>query len=309
MPKSNEKSLIAVTGATGNIGLVATAELLSKGFRVRAIGRSAAKLQALKTKGAEIFEGSLDDVDAMTEAFTATTGVFLMIPPNMTTPDFRGYQNKVGEALAKAAVKAKVRHIVNLSSMGAHLSAGTGPIIGLHDQEERLNSLQLAVEHLRPVFFMENHLFAIGVIKALGVYGNPVNGDVPMSQIATRDIGAFAAARLAQGPGEGNIVTELFGPRDISMIESARILGAAIGKPDLKFVQFPYDEARKGMIGAGMSANMADGMIELDRGFNEGTLRTTQKRSASNTGKTTLEQFAKTFKEIYEAQREPASIK
>jgi uncharacterized protein YbjT (DUF2867 family) len=304
MAQTNGKTLIAVTTATGNIGHVVAEQLLKKGLRVRAIGRTAGKLEALKAQGAEIFEGSMDDAASMAQAFQGASGAFLLIPPNMQAPDVRAYQNKVGETLANAAVKAGIRHIVNLSSVGAHLEKGTGPIVGLHDQEERLNALSIPVVHLRPAYFMENHLHAIGIIKAKGIYGNPLSGDHAFSQIATHDIGLFAAEQLAAGPkNQGKTVLGLFGPRDYSMVESAKILGTAIGKPDLKYTQFPYEDGRKGMISMGLSVSMANAYIEMLRAFNEGKVLSTEKREPANTGKTTLEQFARTiFKNAYGSQ-------
>jgi hypothetical protein len=78
------------------------------------------------------------------------------------------------------------------------------------------------------------------------------------------------------------------------MAEVTTALGRAIGKPDLRYVQFPYDEARKGMVGAGLPAGMADLYVEMSRGFNEGAIRSTQPRSAATTTPTTIDTFAAT---------------
>ncbi len=300
---ANSKALIAVTGATGHIGRVASERLLEKGFRVRAVGRTAAKLESLKAKGAEPFQGSVEDSAAMAKAFEGAAAAFLLIPPHMTTTDLRGYQKKVAETMTKAAAKAGLKHVVVLSSIGGHLPGGTGPIAGLHDLEALASGLDASTIALRPPYFMENHLGAIGLIKGMGAYGSPMGSDYPFPQMATRDIGIFAADALADLDTKGHSVVELFGPRDLSLADSAKVLGAAIGKPDLKCVRFPYEDARKAMVGMGLSDSMAAGYIEMIQAFDQGKIRSTQSRGAANVGKTTLEEFARTtFRAAFEAQ-------
>jgi hypothetical protein len=77
------------------------------------------------------------------------------------------------------------------------------------------------------------------------------------------------------------------------MSEATRILGEAIGKPGLKYVQFSEDDARKAMTaGAGMSGSVVEAMLEMQRGFNAGIIRPTRERSVESTT-TTLESFSK----------------
>ncbi len=295
--------MYAITGATGNTGKRIAEALLAKGERVRVIGRSAERLKPLAEHGAEPFVASLDNVDAMTRALRGASAAYLLIPPAYAEPDFRGYQNRVGQALAEAVTAARVSHVVNLSSVGAHLAERVGPIKGLHDQEQRLNRLAgVHVLHLRPVSFMENTLFNVGLIKQAGINGTPLRADLAIPMIATQDIAAIATRRLLALDFSGKTTQELLGHREMSMVEATRIMGMAIGKPDLPYIQFPYEEAEKAMIGTGMSPNMACTFIEMYRAFNDAVLRPTEPRSAANTTPTSFEAFAKTFAAAYAAQ-------
>lgn len=278
----------AVTGATGHVGKAAAERLKTQGHEVRLVSRSAGV--------------SLEDVAALTRAFSGVDGVFLMIPPDFKAPDLRKRQNEFGEKLAEAARAAKVRRVVFLSSINGHLEDGTGPILGLHDMEERLNALGIIeLVHLRPTFFMENHLQGAGLIAQAGIFGAAFRPDLPCPMIATADIGAKAAELLVEEPFRQPRTRELLGPRGYTMTEVAQTLGAAIGKPDLKYAQFPYEDARKAMIGNGMSASYADALIELSRNFNEGKVWGAEKRSAQNTTPTTIERFAQeVFRPAYE---------
>jgi len=207
---------------------------------VRAVGREAKRLKALVELGAEGCIGEMQDTPFLTQAFHGAEAVFTLIPPTANEPDFRAYQNRIGESLAEAIEKSGVGFVVNLSSLGAHLPAKTGPIMGLRDHEERLNALKgVRSVHLRPTYFMENLLTGIPIIKGMGVMGSPLKPLLSLPMIATRDIAAAAAQILTSAPPKGGSVRELLGPRDYTLNEATAILGKAIGKPDLKYMQFP----------------------------------------------------------------------
>jgi len=293
---------IVITGATGNIGSRLSEALLARGEKVRVVGRSADRLKALAAKGAEPFAGSVEDETAMRHAFEGASAVFAMIPPNYAAPEARVYQNRVGNAYARALTASRVERVVSLSSVGAQHSSGNGPIAGLHDLEQRLDHIDgVAALHLRATFFMENFLWGIAMIKSMGIYGSPMKADLAVPMIATRDIAAAACEALANRAWSGKSTRELLGPRDITNREATRVLGAAIGKPDLAYVEFPYEDAEKAMIGMGMQPDWAAKAIEMYRGFNEGRVTATETRSKENTTPTTIEEFAATFAAAYAA--------
>ena len=74
----------------------------------------------------------------------------------------------------------------------------------------------------------------------------------------------------------------------------------AIGKPDLKYVQFPYEEALKGMMGAGLSKSVAESFVEMNKAFNEGIIKMPARTAETDTP-TTLEQFAQEFAQAYKS--------
>ena len=226
-----------------------------------------------------------------------------MIPPKYDAPDIVEYQNGIGEAIVAALENARVPRVVTLSSIGAHLFEGTGPVRGLHDLEKKLDRLGNAeVVNLRAAYFMENHLWNVPVIRERGVNGSPIRPDAPIPMVATKDIADEAARLLLAKTLSGHSVRYLLGPRDLTMTEATRILGRAIGMPDLRYIQFPEEEARKAMSGMGMSDSAVEALLEMYRGFNAGRIRPTQERNPSNTTPTTLEEFAGTvFAHSYRA--------
>jgi uncharacterized protein YbjT (DUF2867 family) len=142
---------------------------------------------------------------------------------------------------------------------------------------------------------MENLFWSIPVIKGMGVHGTPLRADLKIPMVATRDIGMKAAEFLDHSAFSGASAFEFAGPHDLTLVQATRILGQAIGIPELPHVQFPYEDAKKGMVGSGMKPHMADLMIEMNQAFNEGRLEPTQELTAEHRGKTTIEEFAKVF--------------
>jgi uncharacterized protein YbjT (DUF2867 family) len=292
---------IAVLGGTGQIGRELTQHLLGRGHEVRAIGRDAAKLSALQAQGAETHSADFLDATALTEAFRGADAVFAMVAPHYGADDFGAYQDKAGEAIARAVEKAGVKRLVNLSSIGASEPDGTGPIKGLHRQEKRLNALAgLSVVHLRPGYFMQNLFWAIHPIKSAGVLPDSIKGDLPLWMVSTSDI-ARKAADFFDKEFQGQTVFEFGGPKPYTMNEAAAALGKAIGKPDLKYVQISYDDHANAMKGAGMKPSISGLMVEMTRGMNEGKVRATQDMTDEHRGKTTLDSFAAVFAQAYKS--------
>ena len=285
--------LYVVCGASGHVGGGIASRLLDAKRKVRVVGRSAQHLAALEGRGAEVAVGSMEDPAFLAKAFQGAAAAFVLIPPNLTVREFRAYQLRVVGAVGKALESARVPRAMTLSSIGAQLAKGNGPIAQLHALEERLDGIpDLAVLHLRPGYFMENHLAGVGMVKGMGMYGSALRADLRIAQIATRDIGEAGARRMLALDWLGKGVLELQGPRDLSMAEATRALGRAIGKPDLAYVQFPYPDAKKGMLQAGLQEEMADLYVDMSRGFNDGIVKPTQPRSKETTTPTTIEAFA-----------------
>jgi uncharacterized protein YbjT (DUF2867 family) len=294
--------MIVITGATGKTGSSVAEGLIAKGQKVRVMGRDAAKLKGFTAKGAEAAVGDLGDRAFLIKAFKGSEAVYVLIPPNFGVADFRAYQKQIGESIVAAIKGSGVRHVVHLSSQGAHLPDRTGPIVGLHDQEERLNRLDgVNVLHLRPTYFMENLLMNIDLIKKMNIMGSAIRGNVKFAMIATKDIGAYASERLMKRDFSGKSVRDLLGQRDLSLDEAAVIIGKNLGKPDLKYMTFPYDDAEKGMVAMGLTPDLSRLYIEMSKALNDGLFAVNIPRTKENTTPTSIEEFADVFAKIYMA--------
>ncbi len=284
--------MFAVTGATGNTGGVITERLLAQGEKVHVIGRDTGRLARFVQKGAEAFAADVADAAALTRAFHGARAVYAMLPPNLASADVRGYQERVSDALASALGQASVTHVVVLSSVGADKAEKTGPVVGLHNLEQKLNGVaRLNAVYLRAGYFMENLLPQAEVIRNFGIVGGPLRADLRVPMIATRDIGAIAAEILQKREFVGKQARELLGQRDLDYKEAASLIGKAIGKPDLAYVQLPPQQLKPALNQMGMSANMADLLLEMAEALNSGHMVALEPRSGRNTTATSIETF------------------
>jgi uncharacterized protein YbjT (DUF2867 family) len=192
-------------------------------------------------------------------------------------------------------------HVVFLSSLGADVVEGTGPIAGLHAQEQRLRRLP-AVNALilRPAYFFENFFDTLGLVKHQGINGGPIAPDLSFPMIATRDIADVAARALRQRDWRGVVVRELLGQRDLTFAEATRIIGSRIGQPALPYVQFPYADFTASLVRMGVSPNVAGLYAEMARAVNEGRVKSRKGRRPENTTATRFEAFADTLAHAYQ---------
>jgi uncharacterized protein YbjT (DUF2867 family) len=281
-------AMYVILGASGNTGSIIANSLLLKGEKVRVVGRDAGRLQRFVDKGAEAFTADLNDAAAITKAFSGARAAYLLLPPVKS----RETQARESDALAKAVKESGLRYAVHLSSYGAQVPENTGPLVGLHASEEKLNAISgLNALHLRAGYFMENNLAAIGMIHGMGLVGNALLPDVKLPMIATRDVGNYAAQRLLHLDFSGKQTRELLGERDLSMTEVTAVIARGIGKPDLRYQQLSYDQVQQALIDLGVPPKGAALYVEMYKAINEQVVVALEPRSSENTTPTCFESF------------------
>jgi uncharacterized protein YbjT (DUF2867 family) len=292
--------MIVITGASGKTGSKTAEILLKSGNEVRVIGRSADHLQHLAALGAEVWVGDQGDGAFLTKALRGADAAYILIPPKMDAPDVREFYNVMGDVAVKAIHDAKVEKVVFLSSLGADRSEGTGPVLGLHDVEEKLRALKdVDIVFLRPGYFMENTLMNIGMIKGQKINGNSTRPDAPVLMVATADIAEKAAQLLSARSFVGHSVADLFGSR-ITYAEATALLGDAIGVQHLPYVQFSDADTVGALTSMGLSRSVAQSFVDLSHGIGEGKVTTTQIDAHKPNAPTDFNRFAiEVFAPVY----------
>lgn len=253
---------ITVTGSLGNIGRPLTQKLLAAGHRVTVVSSQASKKEAITALGATPAIGSITDVDFLSNAFTGADAVFIMIPPNFAATDYGAYTAASGNNYLQAVRNAGVRKVVLLSSIGAHLASGTGPISGLHGVEQLFNQLiDVSVTILRPGFFYTNFYGNMNMIRHMNILGSNNGAAQNLLMVHPADIADAAAAAL-QEDSKGNRIEYVISDEQTNA-SIATVLGSAIGKPDLPWVEFSDEDALNGMLQAGLPQPIAAMYTEM----------------------------------------------
>lgn len=288
---------IIITGSLGHISKPLTEELVQKGHAITVISSKAEKQKDIEALGATAAIGSLEDASFLTATFTGADAVYTMVPPNnYFDPNFdlMAYYRKLGKNYAAAIKQTGVKQTVNLSTFGAHLSKGNGILLGAHDVEQILNQLpeDVAITHMRPTSFYYNLFGYAQMIKAQGVIAANYGADDVIPWVSPIDIAAVIVEEL-ETPMNGRKVRYV-ASEELTGNETARILGEAIGKPDLKWILTTNEQTEQGLAAIGMNPKIAAGLAEMYAALHSGLLAEDYYRhKPAVMGKVKLRDFAK----------------
>lgn len=285
--------MIAVMGASGNVGGKVADVLLQDGQDVRVFGRSSERLEPLRRRGAEVVVGDAIRVDDVQMLFKDAVSGLVVLPDNVADPHYVANRSEMSRAITQALLDQRVGHVVFASSIGADRDRGVGPVAGLHELEGLLFGLEDAnVLSLRAAMHMEQNLLGtIPMIKEQKVNGGIIKSDLRFPMIATIDIANRAARHLVKRDFVGHSVETILGPEDVTMNEVTIALGAALGMPNLPYVEFPADGVKASLLGAGMSEEVASLLVEMQLAVNEGRMMDEVQRTAETNTPTRVDEF------------------
>lgn len=286
---------ITILGSLGNIGKPLAQKLIASGNQVTVVSSNSDRVEAIEALGAKAAIGSVSDADFLKNTFTETDAVFALTPPNMGGSNVITNTIDAGKAIATAIAAAGVKRVVMLSSIGADLPDGTGPIKGLYNIEKIYETLEnISVTFLRAGFFYTNLYANVPMIKGAGIIGANYASDTVIPFVHPENIATAAAEELTKTVSGKNIryiISDVRTPNDV-----AKVLGLAIDKPELPWVEFTDEQSVGGMKEAGVPEEIAELYTEMGSGLNSGKIQNDfLSNKFSVDGKTKLEDFAKEF--------------
>ncbi|TAE09650.1 MAG: NAD-dependent dehydratase [Bacteroidetes bacterium] len=293
---------IVLTGSIGNVNKPLAQQLVAAGHQVTIISSNPSNTEAISELGATAAIGSVEDASFIQQSFAGADAVYLMIPPKFTVTNWKGYQQEVSDIYANAIASNQVPHVVVLSSVGAHMGTGAGPVDGLAYLESALNKATgFTAVYLRPSYFYYNLFSQIGLVQHANIFGSAQPADFTLVLSHTTDIADAAVAALTQ-PAEGKTIQYI--ASDVATWqEIATELGNAIGKPGTPYIEFTDEQSYGGMKGAGLSDVLANGYVTMNQALRSGEM---QKHFFDNEpaqyGKVKLADFAKEFAAVYNAK-------
>ena len=290
-----------ITGSIGNISKPIVKQLIAAGHKVTVVSSNQNKKTEIEKLGAIAAIGSIMNREFLKQTFSAANAVYLMIPPNWVTTDFYAYQKEVADNYVYAVKENNIKHIVQLSSIGAHLRVGAGPIDGLGYLEEQLEKIKdINIKMLRPSFFYTNLHSMGGLIKKAGIMGaNYGDTDEKLILVHPNDIAIEAAKQLLNLDFTGHSVQYISSDERTSK-EIASVLSQSVGKPNTPWVTFKDEDALQGMLQSGLSKTMAEAYVQMGKSIREGFLQADYFNHKNvPIGKIKLEDFAKEFALVY----------
>ncbi len=297
----NSDMKITITGSLGNISKPLTKELVQQGHSVTVIASSTERQSEIESLGASAAIGSVNDAEFLTKTFTGADAVYCMIPranyfdPNL---DLDAFTRQIGNNYAEAIAKSGVKRVVFLSSIGAHLKENSGIIQRYNEIEAVLNQLSdVAITFMRPTSFYYNLLPYTFMIKSQGSINANYGADEMIPWVSPNDI-AEAIADEITTPLDGKKVRYV-ASEELTGHETARILGEAIGIPDLKWNLISDEETLQGLVSAGMQPKIAKGLVEMYAALYNGILGEDYYRNRPSMGKTKLADYAAEFASFY----------
>jgi uncharacterized protein YbjT (DUF2867 family) len=171
----------------------------------------------------------------------------------------------------------------------------SGIILAHHDVEVILNKLEdVAITFMRPTSFYYNLYGYLEMIKQAGFIAANYGGNDLIPWVSPIDIAAAVAEEITEPLTARKI--RYVGSDELTGNQTAAILGAAIGKPDLKWIIISDEDAKKGLIDAGMQPAIAAGLVEMYGGLHNGVFSEDYFRNRPAVmSKVKLAEFAKEF--------------
>ncbi len=290
-----------ITGSLGHISQPVVKNLLAAGHAVTVISSNENKKSEIEDLGATAAIGSVSDLTFVSQSFKGADAVYLMIPPNFASNDFAAYQKNVADVYVKAIQENGVQHVVQLSSIGAHMRKDSGPIDGLAFLEMALEKLDVNVKMLRPSYFFYNLMGMLPMIKNAGIMGsNFGNTDEKLVLVHTNDIADAVTENLLQLSFTGKSI-QYIASDECSVSEIAEVLSNAASKPNTPWITFSDEDALNGMLQAGLPKTNAEGYVQMGKSIRNGLLQEDYWKNKPSLAKIKLADFAKEFEAAYKA--------
>ena len=298
---------IVLTGSLGHISKPLAQILIQKGHSVTVISSKEERRKDIEMLGAKAAIGTMEDVDFLTNTFRGANIVYLM--EALAAGSFFDKHLEYNDAITKIARNYKqaiqqsgVKCVVSLSSIGAHTDKGNGILASAYNVENILKELpeDVSIKFMRPVGFYYNMFAFIPTIKKQDAIIQNYGGDKKEPWVSPLDIAAVIAEEMEK-PFSGRHIRYIASD-EISPNETAKILGEAIGKPDLKWQEIPDDQILKGMLAAGMNTEIAKGLVEMNAGRRNDVLYEDYHKHKPALGKVKLADFAKVFATVYNSK-------
>jgi uncharacterized protein YbjT (DUF2867 family) len=281
--------VIVISTPTGQIGHQVLDNVLDSADAIRVIARDPSRLSSPARERVEVVQGSMDDIDVVTEAFASADCVFWVVPPNPHAEGIQGHVLDFIRPVCEAINSQAVKRVVAVSSLGRGVAKSAGQISAIFAMDDLIESTGVDYRSLQPPGFMENMLGQVAPIKLQGMFFSPISGDRKVPTCATRDIAAVAAQLLLDESWSGQDSVPILGPEDLSHNDMAQIMSEVLERP-VRFQQVPAEALKTTLMQHGMTAAWAQGLIDMATAVDHG-IYNAEPRTPQSTTPTSFRQW------------------
>jgi NAD(P)H dehydrogenase (quinone) len=239
--------VIALTGATGQLGGRVARRLAQQGAPVRLVVRDPSRAPALPGTG--IARAEFSDAGAMRAALDGARTLLLVSASEA--------QDRVAQhtTAIDAAVSAGVARIVYLSFLGAAPDATFTFARDHWHTEQYLRGTGVPFTALRDSLYLD---LLVEFVGADGVLRGPA-GQGRVAPVCRDDVADVVAAVLLESGLDGEVL-DVTGPEAVTLGELTEAIGEAAGRP-VRYQPETLDEAYASRAGSGVPGWMVDGWV------------------------------------------------
>lgn len=240
------RSTILVTGATGYIGGRLAPRLVERGYRVRCLVRSAAKLRARPWAGherVEIVEGDASDEDRLAAAMRGCAAAYYLVHSmDIAGSQYRRRDLRIAEAFGRACASEGVSRIIYLGGLGETGEGLSEHLASRREVEEALGRGGVPVTVLRAAMIIGSGSASFEILRylveRLPIMVTPRWVSTESQPIAIRDVLFYLIGALETPETIGRKI-DIGGPEVWSYARVMREMALALGVPRRVVIPVP----------------------------------------------------------------------
>ena len=276
-----------IVGASGQVGSYIIDRLVANEIPTIAVVRDPNKL---KNSNLPFRQADLFNTDQVVKAFYGATTAFLLTPENPSSNDIIDDTKKIIENYRKAIEANKIKRIICLSSIGAHIEGKSGNLIMSKLLEKSFDNFNIEKIFVRPSYYFSNWLGYLSTIEQFGILPTFFPEELPIEMLSPLDLAFFIAEIIAKPIGQTTTnVYELVGPKTYNSIDISRAFSSVLNK-EVFLQSIPRDKWKETLLSVGFTSNSADNLIDMTQAVVDG-FTTPEFPSKTISLKTTIDDY------------------
>ena len=256
-----------IVGASGQVGSYIIDRLVANEIPTIAVVRDPNKL---KNSNLPFRQADLFNTDQVVKAFNGATTAFLLTPENPSSNDIIDDTKRIIENYRKAIEANKIKRIICLSSIGAHIEGKSGNLIMSKLLEKSFDNFNIDKIFVRPSYYFSNWFGYLSTIEQFGILPTFFPEELTIEMLSPLDLAYFIAEIIAKPIEQTTTnVYELVGPKTYNSIDISRAFSSVLNK-EVFLQSIPRVKWKETLLSVGFTSNSADNLIDMTQAVVDG---------------------------------------